>query len=135
MQKILPKKAVSFGQSGSLTNASGPDETRREQSIAMTRAALLTCLLAGALCGTASGGATSAVSSGGVRKMSTLEDLADIIIDISDDIEIRDADEDDETEERASKTTLCIAPPCGIVAAAVPLTDAPVPWLMRLNQA
>ena len=63
------------------------------------------------------------------------EHLADLVIDINtDDLVIEDAPEDDdETAERQAEEVLCLAPPCGIKAEAVPLTKLPVPWILRLT--
>ena len=63
------------------------------------------------------------------------ENLADLVVDINtDDLVIEDLDDDDdETAERQAEEVLCLAPPCGIKAEAVPLTKLPVPWILRLT--
>ena len=62
-----------------------------------------------------------------------IEELADIVIDLTNSNDIKILDVDDEDEETADKTVLCIAPPCGLRADAVPLTQLPVPWSLRLT--
>ena len=45
---------------------------------------------------------------------------------------ISDVDEDEMDDEGAQKATLCIAPPCGLVAKAVSLDSLPVEWKLRI---
>ena len=63
-----------------------------------------------------------------------LEGLADLVIDLGDHMKIIDVEEEEEEgTEAGDKATLCIAPPCGLKADAIPLTQLPVPWSMRLK--
>ena len=75
----------------------------------------------------------------GLRKPSpSLDSLGvDFVVDIL----IEDVDDEDEDDDRsdgnsAHGTTLCIAPPCGVKAAAILMDDtvrAPLPWILGLK--
>jgi len=73
---------------------------------------------------------------------SSLDSLrVDFVVDLDNTLVIQDVDEDEDGDEQADggsahSTQLCIAPPCGVNAAAVSVDDtarAPLPWILGLK--
>ena len=98
----------------------------------MTMLAMWTMLMA-VFMGVANASAPT-VRVGSNVAQTTLEGLADFVIDLdSSHFQITDVDDEDEETNQETKPLLCIAPPCGLRADAVPLTSLPVPWAMRIK--